>query len=61
MPWPKRDSGSNSAPISSLFSSTINAGSQGFKVHAMSNDAYQLPLYVSFGDEKRRARDVFYG
>jgi hypothetical protein len=32
-------------------------GSRGFQVHAISNDAYQLPLYLSFGDENRRLTD----
>jgi hypothetical protein len=35
-----------------------SGGSRGFKVHAISNDAYQLPLYISFGDEDRRWGDA---
>ncbi len=35
-----------------------SGGSRGFKVHAISNDAFQIPLYVGFGDEDRSLEDV---
>ena len=34
-----------------------SGGSRGFKVHEISNDSFQIPLYVSFGDEKRSLED----
>jgi hypothetical protein len=33
-------------------------GSRGFKVHSISNDAFQLPLYVSFRNEDRSIEDA---